>query len=110
MRKKKAKEMSFWTKAEYLTFAKQIEDDPIAHCAFEILYWCGLRLEELLALTGDDIDFNRGVIMVRQGISKVGNRYETNSPKTSTSARRPDATIPRRGIEHGDVPQGHPAT
>lgn len=64
MRKKKAKEMSFWTKAEYLTFAKQIEDDPIAHCAFEILYWCGLRLGELLALAGDDIDFNRGVIMV----------------------------------------------
>ncbi len=64
MRKKKAKEMSFWTKAEYLTFAKQIEDDSIAHCAFEILYWCGLRLGELLALAGDDIDFNRGVIMV----------------------------------------------
>ncbi len=87
MGKKKAKEMSFWTKAEYLTFAKQIEDDPIAHCAFEILYWCGLRLGELLALTGDDIDFNRGVIMVRRGISKVRNCYETSSPKTSTSRR-----------------------
>lgn len=37
MRKKKAKEMSFWTKPEYLTFAKQIEGNPIAHCAFEIL-------------------------------------------------------------------------
>ena len=87
MGKKKAKEMRFWTKAEYLTFAKQIEDDSIAHCAFEILYWCGLRLGELLALTGDDIDFNRGVIMVRRGISKVGNRYEMSSPKTSTSRR-----------------------
>lgn len=37
MEKKKAKEVSFWTKAEYLTFVKQIEDDPIAHCAFESL-------------------------------------------------------------------------
>lgn len=37
MGKKKAKEMSFWTKAEYLTFVKQIEDGPIAHCAFESL-------------------------------------------------------------------------
>lgn len=87
MGKKKAKEMSFWTKAEYLTFAKQIEDDPIAHCAFEILYWCGLRLGELLALTGDDIDFNRGVIMVRRSVAKVGSHYETSSPKTSTSRR-----------------------
>lgn len=87
MGKKKAKEMSFWTKAEYLTFAKQIEDDPIAHCAFEILYWCGLRLGELLALTGDDVDFNRGVIMVRKGMSKVGSSYVMSVPKTSTSRR-----------------------
>lgn len=79
--------MSFWTKAECLIFAKQIEDDPIAHCAFEILYWCGLRLGELLALTGDGIDFNRGVIMVRRSIAKVGSRYEMGSPKTSTSRR-----------------------
>lgn len=85
MGKKKAKEMSFWTKAEYLTSEKQIEDDPIAHCTFEILYWCGLRLGEPLVLTGDDIDFNCGVIMVRRGITKVGSRYETSSPKTSTS-------------------------
>lgn len=85
MGKKKAKEMSFWMKAEYLTFAKQVEDDSIAHCAFEVLYWCGLRLGELLALTVDGIDFNRGVIMVRRGISKVGNRFEMSSPKTSTS-------------------------
>ena len=35
-------------KAEYLTFAKQIEEDPIAHCAFEVLHLCELCLEELL--------------------------------------------------------------
>lgn len=85
--KKKAKEMSFWTKAEYLTFAEQLEDEPVIHCAFEILYWCGLRLGELLALTGDDIDFNRGVIMVRKSVAKVGSSYVTSEPKTSTSRR-----------------------
>lgn len=46
-----------------------------------------LRLGELLAPTGDDIDFNRGVIMVRRGISRVGSRYKTSSPKISTSRR-----------------------
>lgn len=85
--KKKAGEMRFWTKAEYLNFSRQIEDDPVAHCAFEILYWCGLRLGELLALTGDDIDFNRGVIMVRRSIARVGGRYVMSSPKTSVSRR-----------------------
>ena len=27
--------------------------------AFEILYWCGIRLGELLALTAEDFDFER---------------------------------------------------
>lgn len=87
MGKKKAKEMNFWTKVEYLTFAEQLENEPVIHCAFEILYWCGLRLGELLALTGDDIDFNRGVIMVRRNIAKVGSSYVVSEPKTSTSRR-----------------------
>lgn len=85
--RKNAGEMRFWTKAEYLNFSRQIEDDSVAHCVFEILYWCGLRLGELLALTGDDIDFNRGVIMVRRSIAKVGGRYVISSPKTSMSRR-----------------------
>ena len=85
--RKKAGEMRFWTKAEYLNFSRQIEDDPVAHCAFEVLYWCGLRIGELLALTGDDIDFNRGVILVRRSIAKVGGRYVMSSPKTSMSRR-----------------------
>lgn len=85
--RKNAGEMRFWTKAEYLNFSRQVKDDPVAHCAFEILYWCGLRLGELLALTGNDIDFNRGVIMVRRSIAKVSGRYIMSSPKTSTSRR-----------------------
>ncbi len=85
--KKKAGEMKFWTKAEYLTFADQLEEEPVIHCAFAVLYWCGLRLRELLALTGDDIDFNRGVIMVRKSIAKVGSSYAISEPKTSTSRR-----------------------
>lgn len=87
MGKKQAGEMKFWTKAQYLTFAEQIEDNPDIHCAFEILYWCGLRVGELLALTEADIDFNRGVIIVRRGLSKEGNRYVLSEPKTSTSRR-----------------------
>lgn len=45
------KEMSFWTKEEYLKFAEAIMDRPISYYAFEILYWCGIREGELLALT-----------------------------------------------------------
>lgn len=87
MGKKRAGEMRFWTKDEYLAFAEQAEDDPVCHCAFEILYWCGLRVGEMLALTPDDIDFGRGVIMVRRSMSQVGGKYVMGDPKTSSSRR-----------------------
>ena len=57
MGKEKAKEMLFWTKDEYLKFSEAVMDKPISFYAFEMLYWCGLRLGELLALTAGDFDF-----------------------------------------------------
>ena len=32
-------EMLFWTKSEYLSFSKVMEDEPIYYHAFELLYW-----------------------------------------------------------------------
>ena len=40
--------MLFWTKEEYLKFADVMMDKPVSYYAFEILYWCGLRMGELL--------------------------------------------------------------
>lgn len=48
---KQADEMSFWTKKEYLRFSREVMDKPQSFIAFELLYWCGLRLGEMLALT-----------------------------------------------------------
>lgn len=55
--KGRAEEMLFWTKEEYLKFAEAVKEKPYSYYAFQILYWCGLRLGELLALTPQDIDF-----------------------------------------------------
>ena len=55
--KGKADEMDFWTKEEYLKFIECVKDKPISYYAFQILYWCGIREGELLALTPADIDF-----------------------------------------------------
>lgn len=57
--KKEAKEMLFWTKDEYLKFADAMMDKPVSYYAFEILYWCGLRLGELLALTPADLTLGK---------------------------------------------------
>lgn len=47
--KGKAEEMLFWTKEEYLKFIEAVKDKPYSYHAFQILYWCGLRI-------GDDDD------------------------------------------------------
>ena len=60
MGKKKNREMLFWTKEEYLKFAEVMMDKPLSYYAFEMLYWCGIREGELLALTPSDFDFEKG--------------------------------------------------
>ena len=35
-------------------------DKPISYYAFQMLYWTGIRVGELLALTAGDFDFENG--------------------------------------------------
>ena len=58
MGSEKHKEMLFWTKEEYLKFAEAMMDKPQSYYAFEVLYWCGIREGELLALTPADFDLD----------------------------------------------------
>ena len=51
MGKRYADDMLFWTKDEYLRFIHALDDRPQSHVAFQVLYWCGIRKGELLALT-----------------------------------------------------------
>lgn len=46
-----SRRMQFWTLKEYHRFIETLSDDSKAHTAFEILYWTGMRVGELLALT-----------------------------------------------------------
>ena len=64
MGKKKNREMMFWTKEQYLKFAEVMMDKPQSFYAFEMLYWCGIREGELLALTPADFDFEKGTVSV----------------------------------------------
>lgn len=50
MGEKEADKMSFWTQEEYESFIEAVKDKPRSFYAFETLYWCGLRMGELLAL------------------------------------------------------------
>lgn len=81
------KEMLFWTKEEYLKFADVMMDKPVSYYAFEILYWCGLRLGELLALTPADFDFKNNTVTINKSYQRLHGEDMITTPKTKKSNR-----------------------
>ena len=81
------KEMLFWTKDEYLRFSAEISDKPESFCAFEILYWCGIREGELLALTPADFDFAKGTLSITKSYQRLKGKDVITDPKTPKSVR-----------------------
>ena len=82
-----SKEMQIWTKEEYLKFAEAIMDKPRSYYAFEMLYWCGIREGELLALTPSDFDFEKETVTINKSYQRLGKEDVITSPKTRKSNR-----------------------
>lgn len=87
MGKKKNREMLFWTKEEYLKFADAMMDKPMSFYAFEMLYWCGIREGELLALTPADFDFEKGTVTINKSYQRLKGQDVITTPKTEKSNR-----------------------
>jgi integrase len=85
--KKEAKEMLFWTKDEYMKFADAMMDKPLSFYAFEMLYWCGIRQGELLALTPADFDFDKETVSINKSYQRIGREDVITDPKTPKSNR-----------------------
>ena len=87
MGQEEIKEMQFWTKEEYLAFAEAIMDRPLSYYAFEVLYWCGIRLGELLALTMEDFDLEAGTLWINKSYQRLRGQDVITTPKTRKSNR-----------------------
>ena len=87
MGKAKSKEMKFWTKAEYLKFADSMMDKPISYYAFQMLFWCGIRVGELLALAPADFDFEKRTVAITKSYQRLRGKDLITEPKTPKSNR-----------------------
>lgn len=87
MGKKKNREMQFWTKEEYLKFAEVMMDKPLSFYAFEMLYWCGIREGELLALIPADFDFEKRTVSITKSYQRLNGQDLITTPKTEKSNR-----------------------
>lgn len=87
MGKEQNKEMLIWTRDEYQKFSQAIIDKDRSFYAFEMLYWCGIRLGELLALTQEDFDFTNNTVKINKSYQRLRGEDYITSPKTPKSNR-----------------------
>ena len=81
------KEMLFWTREEYTKFSEAMMDKPLSFYAFEVLYWCGIREGELLALTPADFDFEKRTLTINKSYQRLNKQDVITTPKTPKSNR-----------------------
>ena len=87
MGKKNVQEIEFWTKEEYIRFSKALMKKDGVYQAFEMLYWCGLRLGEMLALTPGDFDFEKDTVSITKSYQRIKGEDIITDPKTEKSIR-----------------------
>lgn len=65
------KEMLFWTKDEYTKFSEAMMDKPSSFYTFKVIYWCGIREGELLALTPAHLDFETQTVSINKSYQRL---------------------------------------
>ncbi|NFH48650.1 site-specific integrase [Clostridium sporogenes] len=89
--KNKSNNINFWTVEQFKEFIKYIKN-PKYKLAYTMLFWTGMRVGELLALTFKDIDLENGLINIDKTYVRIKNTDVINPPKTPKSKRK--VTIP----------------
>lgn len=90
---RKTRKLSFWTPEEYSLFISQLKDNVQYFTVFEILYYTGMREGELLALTLNDIDFEKNLIHITKTYYRITGKDLINPPKTEKGYRTIDIPL-----------------
>lgn len=85
--KSKADERPYWTLEEFQKFSDAIMDKQDSWMAFQILFWTGMRIGELLALTPADFDFQACTIRINKSYQRLEGKDIITDPKTVKSNR-----------------------
>ncbi len=81
-------EWNFWTNEEFDTFIKCV-DDSLYYTIFNFLYYTGLRIGEMIALTWEDINLEKKELYIRNNFTdKIEDKvYDIVDPKSKNSIR-----------------------
>lgn len=82
-----SRSLEFWTVDEYKRFRDTLEPGSQYYLVFEILFWTGCRIGELLALTPRDINFASSQMSISKTYYRNGGKDYITEPKTKQSIR-----------------------
>ena len=88
MGKPKPHNMSFWTLEQFKQFQEAMEGTEPYHTIFTTLFFTGLRIGELLALTPGDIDTQTGTLTVTKSFEKLARKDIIQPSKTEKGNRK----------------------
>lgn len=83
---KHTRSLNFWTVNQYNQFMASLDNDR-ARMAIELLFYGGMRVGELLAITGKDINFEHGIINIDKTINTDSEGAHISPPKTENGIR-----------------------
>lgn len=84
---KDGNDRAFWTLDQYKKFRNFIAEKPQYFYAFEVLFWTGMRMGEMLALKPNDFDYENLTIRVDETYTKFKGKNLVTAPKTKSSTR-----------------------
>lgn len=85
--KKAVSKMNFWTLDEFRQFVMRGIQLPHHIMAFYMLFWTGMRVGEMLALTWSDIDFETRAITINKTLYRLNQYDRINTTKTTAGDR-----------------------
>ena len=72
---------------EFNAFLETVSDKLETRMAFLLLYWTGMRIGELLALTYNDINLEEKTISINKSYQRLKGKDMITQPKTPKSIR-----------------------
>ena len=83
---KKGRDMHFWTISDFKAFQKAANKEDLRYTAATLLFYTGLRIGELLALT--PADFAGGELIISKNYQRIHGKDVIQPPKTEKGNRK----------------------
>ena len=96
--KGEAEEMGIWTREEFEQFLECVENKPISYYAFLTMFWTGVRVGELLAVTVDDFSAEKRTLNINKSLQRYDGKDVITEPKTQKGKRV--VTLPENLVLH----------